>query len=142
MENVANEFFALLAYMKHNFFRPLEHKTRSRLSHGQYHAVSLLYRSGSRSMSELANEMQISKQQLTPLVNKLIDQGLLVKKEDENDRRVVRIDVTEQGKGIVKELFEEVRLDILEKLRKLSGEELAELDYMLKRIIEILKNTE
>jgi DNA-binding MarR family transcriptional regulator len=91
-------------------------------------------------MTELAHEMQVSKQQLTPLVYKLINQGLLVKKEDENDRRIVRIEVTEQGGNMVKELFAEIRLDLVEKLRTLPCEELDELDHMLKRIQEILKN--
>lgn len=126
--------------MRDKFFRPFEQKTRSRLSHVQYMAVSLLYRNGSRSMTELAHEMQVSKQQLTPLVYKLINQGLLVKKEDENDRRIVRIEVTEQGGNMVKELFAEIRLDLVEKLRTLPCEELDELDHMLKRIQEILKN--
>ncbi len=93
-------------------------------------------------MSELAQEMQISKQQLTPLVNKLINQGLLAKNEDENDRRIVRIEVTEKGRKMVKEIFAEIKIDLVEKLRLLSEQELAELDQMLKRILEILKSVE
>ncbi|WP_421072573.1 MarR family winged helix-turn-helix transcriptional regulator [Pelotomaculum propionicicum] len=120
----------------------MEQKTRSHLSHVQHFAVSTLYRKGSLSMSELAHEMQISKQQLTPLVNKLINQGLLAKKEDENDRRIVRIEVTEQGRNMLREIFAEIRIDLMEKLRLLPDGELAELDYMLRRIIEILKNAE
>ena len=140
MEKAAGDLLALAAYMRDELIRPYEQKARSRLSHVQIFAVSLLYRNGSRSMSELANEMQISKQQLTPLVCKLINQGLLVKKEDENDRRIVRIDITEQGRNMVQGLFAEVRLDIVHKLGTLSGGELAELAYMLKRMMEIFKN--
>lgn len=94
------------------------------------------------SMSELACEMQISKQQLTPLVNKLIGQGLLAKKEDEKDRRIVRIEVTEQARKMVGELFVEIKLDLVAKLRALPGEELDELGQMLKKIQEILKHVE
>jgi len=140
LENVAGEFLALLAYMKDKFFRPLEQITRSRLSHVQFYAVSLLHRKGSLSMSELAQEMQISKQQLTPLVYKLINLGLLARKADENDRRIVRIEVTERGRNTVEELFNEIKLDLVEKLRKLPCRELGELEQMLKRIQEILKN--
>ncbi len=142
LENVAGDFLALLAYMRDKFFRPLEQKTRSHLSHVQHFAVSTLYRKGSMSMSELAQEMQISKQQLTPLVNKLINQGLLVKKEDENDRRIMRIEVTEQGRSMLREIFAEIRVDLVEKLRLLPERELTELDRMLDRILEILKSVE
>lgn len=139
---MAGDFFALLAYMRDKFFRPLEQKTRSRMSHVQHFAVSILFRKGSRSMSELAQEMQISKQQLTPLVDKLINQGLLVKKADENDRRIVRIEVSEQGREMLREMFAEKKADLVERLRLLPDEELAELDRMLKRIHEILKSVE
>lgn len=139
---MAGDFLALLADMKDKFFRPLEHITRSRLSHVQFFAVSLLHRQGSLSMSELAHEMQISKQQLSPLVCKLINQGLLVRKPDENDRRIVRIEVTEQGRKMVEELSGEIKLDLVAKLRTLPGMELEELELMLKRIQEILKNVE
>lgn len=93
-------------------------------------------------MTELACEMQISKQQLTPLVDKLINQGLLAKKADENDRRIVRIEVTEHGREMVREMFTEIRSDLVEKLSLLPEEELAELDQALKRILEILKSVE
>lgn len=93
-------------------------------------------------MTELATEMQISKQQLTPLVDKLINQGLLVKKADEHDRRIVRIEVSEQGREMLKEMFGDIRSDLVEKLRLLPEQELAELDQMLKRMLEILKSVE
>lgn len=142
LENVAGEFMALLADMKDKFFRPLEQITRSRLSHVQFYAVSLLHRKGSLSMSEMSHEMQISKQQLTPLVYKLIEQGLLVRRADEYDRRIIRIEVTEKGRNTIDELIAEANLDLIQKLSTLSRAELNDLEQMLKRIQEILKNVE
>lgn len=140
LENVADDFLSLLAYIRENFFRPLEQITRSRLSPIQYYAVSILYRKGSLSMSELASEMRISKQQLTPLICKLIDNSLLVKKIDENDRRIVHIAITESGRSKVEELWAEVKLTLAEKLSALPDMELDELGQMLKRIQEVLKS--
>lgn len=137
---MAADFLTLLGYIREKFFRPAELITRTRLSHAQFHAVSILRRKGSLSMSELAHEMQISKQQLTPLVYKLIDNGLLVRKTDENDRRIVRIEVSESGKSMYEELHAEIKTAIVEKLKTLPGTELDELEQMLKRIHEILKN--
>ncbi len=93
-------------------------------------------------MSALAQEMQISKQQLTPLVYKLINQGLLTKKKDQDDRRVVRIEITEQGRNMFRELFAELKQDFVERLKILPDEEIDELGWMLKRIREILGNME
>jgi len=91
-------------------------------------------------MSELASEIRISKQQLTPLICKLIDNKLLLRKTDENDRRVVRLEVTELGWSTVKELFTEIKLQLAERLRVLPDVELDELEQMLKRILGILKS--
>ncbi|MHB1421416.1 MAG: MarR family winged helix-turn-helix transcriptional regulator [Bacillota bacterium] len=140
LENVAGDFLKLLGYIREKFFRPVELITRSRLSPIQFYAVSVLYRKGSLSMSELAGEMQISKQQLTPLIYKLIDNGLLVKKSDQNDRRVVRIEITKSGRNTVEALFSEIKPALAEKLSALPGAELEELEQMLKRIQEIMKS--
>jgi len=140
LKNVAGDFLTLLAYMREKFFRPVELITRSRLSPVQFYAVSVLHRKGSLLMSELAGEMQVSKQQLTPLVCKLIDIGLLTKKRDENDRRIVRIEITEPGRSMYNKLHAEIKLTLIEKLRTLTEIELDELEQILKRIHAILKN--
>lgn len=140
LENVAGDFLVLLEYMRENFFKPVKQITRSRLSPVQFHVVSILCRKGSLSMSELASEIRISKQQLTPLICKLIDNKLLLRKTDENDRRVVRLEVTELGWSTVKELFTEIKLQLAERLRVLPDVELDELEQMLKRILGILKS--
>ena len=142
LENVADSFFALLSDMRDGFMRPLEQKRRCQLGHVQHFAVSVLCRKGSLSMSALAQEMQISKQQLTPLVYKLINQGLLIKKKDQDDRRVVRIEITEQGRNMFREVFAEMKHDFVARLKILPNEEIDELDWMLKRIREILGNME
>ncbi|WP_192902750.1 MarR family winged helix-turn-helix transcriptional regulator [Pelotomaculum propionicicum] len=116
--------------------------TRNCMSHAQFRAVSMLCRKGSMSMSEMAKEMKISKQQLTPIVYKLISHGLLVRKTDENDRRVVRIEVTEKGRSMYEKLLPAIKMSLVEKFKKLPAEELAELDQMLKRTQEILNKVE
>ncbi|OPX85231.1 MAG: putative HTH-type transcriptional regulator YusO [Pelotomaculum sp. PtaB.Bin117] len=140
MEQVADDLLALMACVRDKFIRPAELITRSRISHVQFFAISVLRRSGSLSMSELAGKMQISKQQLTPLVYKLIDNGLLIRKTDEKDRRIVRIEATETGRNMFDEILAEIKKDLIEKLETLPEMELNELEQTLKRTYEILKS--
>jgi DNA-binding MarR family transcriptional regulator len=142
LDNVAGSLLLLIAYIKDNFFRTFEQKTRTRLSHAQHQAVSILCRKGSLSMSELAHEMMISKQQLTPLVCKLLEQGLLVRRADENDRRIVRLEISDQGRKTIMRLINEGRQDLMKRLSVLPASEMDELERMLIRILEILKNVE
>jgi DNA-binding MarR family transcriptional regulator len=93
-------------------------------------------------MSELAHEMMISKQQLTPLVYKLLAQGFLVRRADENDRRIVRLEISERGRTTIEGLIKEGRQELMKRLSVLPAGEMDELERMLKRILEILKNVE
>lgn len=140
LEKVAGNFLSLLSYMRRNYFRHAEQIARLRLSPGQFHALSILNRLGSLSMVELAGEMRISKQQLTPLIGKLIEAGLVVRKQDEKDRRVIRIELTDNGVQTVNELKTEIKNAFTEKLAVLSEQELAELGQMLSRIQAILES--
>lgn len=138
-ENIAGDFLSLLGLIKHEYFKPAEQITRNRLSPAQFHAINILCHKVSLPMSELAAELKISKQQLTPLVARLIEYNLVVRKPDESDRRIIRIEITEEGRNIFKALFVEIRRNFTEKLSSVPEDELDELAHMLTRMQEILK---
>ncbi len=139
LEKVVDDFMFLLNYMRQSYLRPAEQITRLKLSHAQFHAISFLALKGPLPMTELANKMTISKQQLTPLIYKLIEAGWAVRKTDENDRRIVLIDITEEGLKTYNELKAEIKHKFTEKLSELPENELKELDEMLQKIQIILK---
>jgi DNA-binding MarR family transcriptional regulator len=137
-ENVTGIFLLLFGEMHNKFTRPGEKIARLRLAPAQFYALSLLCRQGSLTISELASELKISKQQTTPLICRLINSGLVVRKADEHDRRIVRVEITEAGKSTFEELGAEVKLVFAAKLEVLSDTDLDELDQMIRRIREIL----
>jgi len=139
LESMAGDFLNLLADMREKFLRPVEQITRSRLSPIQFHILFMLYHKGSLPMTELARKMKISKQQLTPLIAKLIDSNLVIRKTDENDRRIIRIEITEPGSNMVEELVTETRHVLAEKFKTLPEQELRELKQLLQKIHDILQ---
>lgn len=141
-QQVTGEILTLMIFMKNKFFKPAEQLTRSQLSPVQYFAMSTLHRSGPQSMSDLARVIQISKQQLTPLICRLIDTGMVNRIPNAKDRRVINIDLTPQGRQTFKDLSAAIRSDIAKKLQGLSEQELEELDQMLKRMHVILSKVE
>ena len=139
LDNTCEGFLALISYMKEKIFRPTEVITRSLISHGQMHALSALNRRGPLPMSELAAEMKISKQQLTPLIDKLIDSDMVIRINSEQDRRIILIEITEAGINVLKEIKVKIKKSIKEKLALLPEEDLQELHNILLRLQEILK---
>lgn len=138
-ENVAGDFLLLFVDMHEKFTRPGEKIARLRIAPAQFHALSLLFRHGPLSTSELAGELKISKQQTTPLISRLIDNDLAARKMDERDRRIVRIEITEAGMKMIEELWLQVKQVFAAKLEVLPDQELDELEPLIRRAREILK---
>lgn len=138
VENIAGDFLSLLGIIKHEYFKPAEQITRNRLSPAQFHAINILCHKVSLPMSELAAELKMSKQQLTPLVARLIEYKLAIRKPDESDRRIIRIEITEEGRNIFTALYAEIRRNFTEKLSSIPEDELDELAHILTRMREIL----
>lgn len=135
---LVDDFLLLMGHMRDNYFRPAEQITRMRLSPGQFHALSILRARGPLPMRELAALMRVSKQQLSPLICKLIDAGLTERKIDQNDRRIQLIDVSAKGQETFETLKGEIRQSFTEKMEVLPEEDIRELAQLVKRIHEIL----
>lgn len=139
LDSTCEGFLVLIGHMKEKFFRPAEMITRTHISPGQFHALSALYRQGPLPMSEIAAGMKISKQQLTPLIGKLIDSGMVIRRADSQDRRIIFIEITSVGRNAVEDLRAKIKKNITEKLAVLPEEDLQELNDILIRLQEILK---
>ena len=90
-------------------------------------------------MSFLADEMGITKQQLTKLVNDLEAMGLVNRIHDERNRRQVYVTLTDDGRNE----FEEIKQAMLEcrvaGLKDFSEDELEQLGDCLERLIPLLE---
>lgn len=54
-------------------------------------------------ISDISNKLQVKLPTVTQLVNQLVDNGLVEKRADEKDKRIVRIILTEKGLQVSKE---------------------------------------
>lgn len=140
LDKVVEDFLALMSYMRTYYLRPAEHFTRMRFGHSHMHALALIARRGSCTMRELASELMVSKQQLTRLVDRLVEAEQVVRKPDESDRRLVRLELSDKGRCMFKEMGAGLRNNFRGKLSKLPDSELDELEEMLPRIHQILQH--
>ncbi len=70
------------------------------LSLTQCHAVIEIGRTNSMSLNELADTLQLDKSTLSRSVNQLVDDGVLKRNAQSEDRRYVAIELTEKGQSI------------------------------------------
>ena len=95
-------------------------------------------------MSDLAEKLQIPKQQLTKLINDLETKGLVDRIHDTENRRRVYIRICDTGRILMDEVKQEMLQSTLHGLRAYSKEELLEMDQCICRLTELMEkfNTE
>ncbi len=95
-------------------------------------------------MSDLAEKLQVPKQQLTKLINDLEEKGLVERIHDTENRRRVYIRICEPGRILMEDVKQEMLQSTLHGLRSYSGEELKEMDSCICRLTELMEkfNTE
>ena len=71
------------------------------LSLSQIFILEVLASEGRRRPSDLASIMHITTGGITSLLHRLVDRDLVTKITDEQDRRVIRLEITEAGKSVL-----------------------------------------
>jgi DNA-binding MarR family transcriptional regulator len=67
----------------------------------QFQVLAIVINSGELQISEIGRILGVSKSNMTPLIDKLIEKGYAARLSDGKDRRVIRITVTEKGRRFV-----------------------------------------
>lgn len=135
LEDIADRLHLFLPY----FYRKVMawHKNSDGLSTGHYMILGILMHTGSMSMSELGRKICISKPGMTFLTDRLISDGKLERTYDPNDRRIINLSLTQDGKAFMRKHRIEEKEEIKKNLSKLSDAELDTLCESLGKIREI-----
>lgn len=90
-------------------------------------------------MSDLAEKLQIPKQQLTKLINDLESKELVTRIHDTENRRRVYIRICEKGRSLMEELKQEMLQSTLHGLRSYTKDDLLELDQCICQLTELME---
>lgn len=70
------------------------------LTYPQYLVLLVLWAEDAISVKQLGEQLALDSATLTPLLKRLAERGIVVRKRDEADERVVRIHLTAEGKAL------------------------------------------
>ncbi len=93
-------------------------------------------------MSELSSNAHLPLPNMTSIINRLLEKGIVKRRRDENDRRVVRVQLTDSGKGMLLKYMKKRGQELDNSLGKLSEDDRRELFSALEtatRIFEKIK---
>lgn len=94
---------------------------------------------GSSPVSKIANDLVISKPNMTPIIDNLIAEGYAERYDDPNDRRIIIIQPTKKSHDLLSQKQQESKRLLSEKLSVLNEKDLKSLKEMLPQMTEILK---
>jgi len=100
----------------------------------QIHTLIFLCHSKEVTMSDIAEHFHVELPSATSLLNKLCDQKLVKRTADENDRRLVKVSLTNQGKVLLKQVMKERKVKLEKVLSYLSVQERKDLLTILKTL--------
>lgn len=104
----------------------------------QFEIMRLLEEVGTLHIAEIGEKLQIARPQMTHLIDKLEDLGMVERQMGTADRRTINILLTAQGKNTLKEHDSRIRNAIRETLSCLTDDELEDLSDSLRKTRDVL----
>jgi MarR family 2-MHQ and catechol resistance regulon transcriptional repressor len=100
----------------------------------QFGVLEALYHIGPLSLGELASKLLVTGGNVTYVMDRLEQQGLVERERSAEDRRVVRARLTAEGRNLVASVFPEHATAIADLARHLEPDEQEELRRLLKQL--------
>ncbi len=74
---------------------------RASMSPNHYRTLIMLKHFGPDNMGSLAKKIAVSKQQMTPIIDRLAKDELIIRMPSETDRRIINIALTDKGEALL-----------------------------------------
>jgi len=103
-----------------------------------FEIMKLLHEAGTLHVAEIGERLRIAKAQMTHLIDKLVDLGIVERQTDTTDRRITNIVLTAKGGAFLEERDSDIRNALKEILSCLNDKELEDLSDSLRKLRDIL----
>lgn len=90
-------------------------------------------------ISQIADNLGISKPNMTPIIENLINYGLVNRYPDPNDRRILRVELTPTAHELIKLFHDAICNSFVEKISTLSDDEISLLTESTSNLTTLLK---
>jgi DNA-binding MarR family transcriptional regulator len=127
MEEISLSALLLFPLLKRLFNGDPGDPALAPLRNQTYHILRILERSGPLPVSAIGKQLIIAKQNMTTLIDRLMNEGLVERRSDAKDRRVINILITEKGIRFLKESMLSLKKIVKGNLSGLSDEDIESL---------------
>ena len=108
----------------------------------QLWAIKIVAKSAPIKVTEIAREMYLHPATVVGILDRLVLKGLVQRTKSNEDRRVVEINLTEQGQALVDRAPEVAQGLLIKGLEALPTEKLAQMSESMREMVKILRAEE
>jgi len=141
-QHILTEFEELYLDFQRKMGAAWHKKIEHSISGSQGTILFHLNSAGPQKFSALADRLCITPGAVTSLSDKLISAGFAERKRDEEDRRVIYLEITEEGRELVKKLKKDIKDVVKTFFEGVSDEDLEHLTRIYKQILRNINELE
>ena len=104
--------------------KAMRHWPGGRLSLVHLNVLFVMHADGPMPMRALSESMDVSQASATGIVDRMEQRGLVERQRDDEDRRVVRVAITDEGRRLIVGMAQERREHLAQMLEQMTDEEL------------------
>lgn len=124
-EIFVSNFQKVIGQMMRHSMRGFWHYTREQgLSMAQIGALRLIYHKQPCNVSNISDELKVTNAASSQLIDRLVQQGLITRFENMQDRRNKQVALTEQGERVLHEFMHARQTWLIELAERFSPEEI------------------
>lgn len=138
MKNISDDLFKLLMQIHHKLLNPSEVFKGDQLPPSHIKVIFYLSAKKCISVSDVAKKLDISKPNMTPIIDKLISEGFVSRYTDPNDRRKIQIELTEKAHLFLNDKKSEIKENLITKISLLEDDDLNKLSLSIKNMTDVI----
>ena len=147
IDHIPNNLYILLLSLNRRVFNPNDALKSLNLPSSHAKVLFYLIHNGANPISKVAKDLSISKPNMTPIIDKLVNDGYVERYCDDNDRRVILIQTTPKALeflntksacNLFKSLEAQVKNNIYNKIKVLDEAELNLLSESIDNILNLI----
>ena len=132
--SLSQQFVEIMVLLHNNFGR----QTQVPLPLNQFGVLCALMDTQGLAIIDLSHQLNISKQQMTNVIEKLLTAGYVSKNPDPKDRRRLVVTISKKGEKLLADHMEQFRQRFESHAQNLTRDERQELAQILRRYYELI----
>ena len=132
--SLSQQFVEIMVLLHNNFGR----QTQVPLPLNQFGVLCVLMDTQGLTITDISRQLNISKQQMTNIIDKLVSAGYVSKEPDPVDRRRLVITISRKGKKLLEDHMAQFRQRFESHAQNLTRDERQELATILRRYYELI----